>query len=72
MRICCEEIDMQRFVNNCLYMFEEQARLKEIRLEAKFPEMLPYVWIDPNNFDKVLINLLSNALKYTPEKVLSV
>ncbi len=68
MRICCEEIDMQRFVNNCLYMFEEQARLKEIRLEAKFPEMLPYVWIDPNNFDKVLINLLSNALKYTPEK----
>lgn len=24
-------------------------------------------WIDLNNFDKVLMNVLSNAFKYTPE-----
>ena len=29
-------------------------------------EELP-AWIDPNNFDKVLVNLLSNAFKYTPD-----
>ena len=25
------------------------------------------VWIDLNNFDKVLVNILSNAFKFTPE-----
>lgn len=27
------------------------------------------VWIDLNNFDKVLMNILSNAFKYTPDGV---
>lgn len=67
MHIRCEEIDIQHFINELLYIFTDQAQQKKIHLEAKFPEQLPTVWIDPNNFDKVLINLLSNALKYTSE-----
>lgn len=67
MPILCEEVDIRSFVNELLLVFAEQARLKKISLETKFPEKLPTVWIDPNNFDKVLVNLLSNAFKYTPE-----
>lgn len=67
MPILCEEVDIRSFVNELLLVFTEQARLKKISLETKFPEKLPTVWIDPNNFDKVLVNLLSNAFKYTPE-----
>ena len=29
------------------------------------------VWIDLNNFDKVLMNVLSNAFKYTHEEEIS-
>jgi len=34
---------------------------------VEFADDLPLVWIDPDNFDKVLVNLLMNALKYTPQ-----
>lgn len=66
MIIRCVETDMQAFINELLDVFSEQAKQKDIRLEAEFAERLPKVWIDPNNFDKVLVNLLTNALKYTP------
>ena len=66
MIIRCVETDMQAFINELLDVFSEQAKQKDIRLEAEFADRLPKVWIDPNNFDKVLVNLLTNALKYTP------
>lgn len=66
MIIRCVETDMQAFINELLDVFSEQAIQKDIRLEAEFADRLPKVWIDPNNFDKVLVNLLTNALKYTP------
>jgi len=24
-------------------------------------------WIDPKNFDKIILNIISNAFKFTPE-----
>ena len=53
MIIRCVETDMQAFINELLDVFSEQAKQKDIRLEAEFAERLPKVWIDPNNFDKV-------------------
>ena len=59
--------DIQRFIKELLEMFSGQAQQQGIHLTAEFAENLPPVWIDPNHFDKVVINLLANALKYTPE-----
>lgn len=61
------ETDIQRFIKELLEMFSGQAQQQGIHLTAEFAENLPPVWIDPNHFDKVVINLLANALKYTPE-----
>lgn len=66
MHIRCCETDLAKFIGEVTNLFAEQARLKGIRIETKLQEDLPHVWIDRNHFDKVLINLLSNALKYTP------
>lgn len=65
MQLHLVETDLRTFVNELLDVFYSQAQQKNIQLNAEFAENLPSVWIDPTNFDKVLVNLLTNALKYT-------
>ena len=66
MKMRMRETDLIGFVNDICYMFEYQAKAKKIKFKfIHEDEKLP-VWIDLTNFDKVLVNLLSNAFKYTP------
>lgn len=62
------ETDMVGFIDDLMQTFEYMARKKKIRFifEHEMPQLK--VWIDLNNFDKVLMNILSNAFKYTPEE----
>ncbi|MBY4675849.1 CHASE domain-containing protein [Marinobacterium arenosum] len=45
----------------------EVARRKGCRLSYRFAESLKTVWLDPDLFEKIAMNLLGNALKFTPE-----
>lgn len=64
MRMCLT--DMVGFINEEYELFRQQALAKNIDFEYQHDsEELP-VWIDRNNFDKVIINILSNAFKFTP------
>ena len=64
MHMC--ETDMVAFVNEGYELFRQQAMTKNIDFEYQHDaETLP-VWIDRNNFDKVITNILSNAFKFTP------
>lgn len=64
MRMC--KTDMVSFINEEYDLFKQQAIAKSIDCEYQHDcEELP-VWIDRNNFDKVIINTLSNAFKFTP------
>ena len=64
MRMC--QTDMVAFINEEYELFRQQALSKNIDFEYQHDsEELP-VWIDRNNFDKVIINTLSNAFKFTP------
>jgi len=56
------------FVDDLLQIFEYQANKRNIRFTFVHPEPKLNVWIDMNNFDKVLLNILSNAFKFTPDK----
>ena len=62
-----EECNIVETVNNVFADFQEQARIKRIDLSFVHEgiERLP-VWVDADYFDKIIINLVSNALKYTP------
>ena len=42
------------------------AKDKNINFIVRQPESLPPVWADPDRLQQILINLLSNALRYTP------
>lgn len=61
-----EETNIVNLLNSVYEDFQEQANLKHIDLTYVHEQLdvLP-VWVDQNYFDKIAINLVSNALKYT-------
>ena len=66
MHMHMQETDMTAFVSKALDLFRPQATSKNVTLQFNHPEEALPVWIDRSNFDTVVINLMSNAMKYTP------
>lgn len=62
-----KETDLVRFINDFVATFHYIAENKNITLKFNHQDDKLTAWIDQQNFDKVLMNLLSNAFKYTPE-----
>lgn len=61
------EHELNHYLSTYLHQFESFAQQKDIQLsyESTFPML--QVWIDVSKMDSILRNLLSNALKYTPQ-----
>ena len=55
-------------VTDCITTVRRNAAEKEIKLEQKIPEQPVSLYADRRAIKQVLLNLLSNALRYTPEK----
>ena len=60
------ETDMVGFIQDEYQLFSQQARTKNIDFTFQHDDEALPVWIDRDNFDKVVVNLLSNAFKFTP------
>lgn len=67
MKIACQETDLVAFIQDLSLIFDYQASRRNIRFTFESTEDYLSVWIDRNNFDKVLMNLLINAFKYTED-----
>lgn len=66
MQMRMRETDLVGFILELYLLFEHQAHNRQIRfLYDHNSETLP-VWIDRRYFDKVIVNVLSNAFKFTP------
>jgi DNA-binding response OmpR family regulator len=66
MQMRMAETDLIPFVKDIYELFEGQAKNKSVTLTYRHDtDSLP-IWIDRRNFDKVIVNILSNAFKFTP------
>lgn len=64
MHMC--ETEFVSFLGDIYTLFTQQAKAKNVQfLYERDTQELP-VWIDRDNFDKIVVNLLSNAFKFTP------
>ena len=59
--------DLNQYLRNFTDSFQPYSHKKEIRLTFEGTDTPVEGWIDRNKMDSILHNLLSNALKYTPE-----
>ncbi len=65
MQMHMSKSDLVPFIGDIYTLFQNQAKSRQIHFVYEHDsEELP-VWIDRSNFDKVIVNVLSNAFKYT-------
>ena len=65
MKIHCQETDIVQYVGNILKSYEYTAKERGLSLTYVPAIDRLDVWLDRNQFDKVVDNLMSNAFKYT-------
>ena len=66
MQMHMSKTDLVPFVQDIYTLFEHQAQMKRVSFRYQHDtDQLP-VWIDRRQFDKVVVNILSNAFKFTP------
>jgi two-component system, OmpR family, phosphate regulon sensor histidine kinase PhoR len=59
-------LDPATLVSQAIERMRELARQKEVSLCADLPPCLPHVWADEAQVGRVFVNLLTNALTFTP------
>ena len=62
-----ELTDIPALLDDVLLGFENQAKEKEIQIVMSVPDTMPAVILSPVRMREVLHNLLSNAIRHTPD-----
>jgi len=56
------------FVSECIHGMTTAAEAKRIKIAAEIPPGIPKMMADPEHLKQVFINLLGNAVKFSPRK----
>ena len=67
MSLAVGKYELVQYISNLTRAFEVYTKLNGIDLHFIHHQPVVDAWIDAEKFEKILLNLVSNAIKYTPE-----
>jgi two-component system, cell cycle sensor histidine kinase PleC len=62
-----EAIDLAGLADDCRHMLDIRARAKQITLGSQLERGLPRIWADERSIRQIIINLMANGIKFTPQ-----
>jgi two-component system phosphate regulon sensor histidine kinase PhoR len=66
-RLKVETMDLRQLCEKTVSVFAERASSRNMRLAVEIPDGFPPAAVDASAFDRILTNLVDNALKYCPD-----
>ena len=73
MKIDLQQLDMGKMITDTIDQLRFVAANKKITVTFVKPtEPLPPVWADPDRTMQIMVNLVSNAVKYTPKGAVTI
>ena len=67
LRLHFEVIDAHALIRNVVAMFQSEIDEKALAVTLALRAREFHIWADPGRFQQVLLNLMSNAVKFTPQ-----
>jgi len=67
LRLSLTETDLRQLIPPTVEIMHSEAAKKKITLTLDMPEQMAALNIDPPLLERVMINLISNAIKFTPD-----
>lgn len=61
-----EPVDIRAVVESCMRLMRGRAEAAGLELFTELPRDLPFIQADARRFKQILLNLMSNAVKFTP------
>jgi two-component system, cell cycle sensor histidine kinase PleC len=62
-----EAVTLPFIAEDCVHMMTLRARNKGIALKEVYEDKLPRIWADERAIRQIILNILSNAVKFTPQ-----
>jgi len=59
--------DLHRLIDTMIILISPQSNAKEIDVSCQFDHNIGKVWMDSEKMKQIILNLLSNAIDFTPE-----